>query len=65
MALLHYLHRVCFHAADPEAKLFATYKWQSFKMKLSYESWLRKTNIAGLLKDAIYHTLVQKQQAAA
>ena len=61
MALIHFLHRNIFFEIDPEAKLFATYKWQAIKMKLSYESWARRLKLAELFKQAIFNTLVFQQ----
>ena len=65
MALIHFVHTNAHKKIDPEGKLFNTYKWCAFKMKLSYESWLRQIKLLDLIKGAIFKTLVEKQKTSA
>ena len=58
MVLLHFLHRKVYSKIDPEAKLFSSYKWHAIKMKLSFETWVRKIKLPDLFKHAIFKTLV-------
>ena len=57
LALIHIVHRHIFKFTD--SNFLYIYKVLKFKMKLAYESWIKRISLSELIQRAIFKTLVQ------
>ena len=57
MALIHFVHKNIKDAGPKEGFMF-NYKIMKFKMKLAYESWVKRIKLNELIWRAIFKTII-------
>ena len=57
LALIHIVHKHVHRETDN--KFLYIYKLLKFKMKLAYESWIKRISLGELIQRAVFKTLVQ------
>ena len=57
MALIHAVHKHVHKSKD--AKFLKMYAMMKFKMKLAYESWIKRIKLSELIHRAIFKTIIE------